>query len=232
MSARYISLDTETTGLDFKTGDRVIEIGAVEILGRTKTNEFFQSYLNPQGKLISEGAKSVTNIADEELKDKPLFKDVVNEFIDFIKGAELIIHNAEFDIGFLNNELKLINHEVKDLREICKVFDTLLHARKTFPGQKNSLDALTSRLNISGYDRKFHGALLDAQILSDVYLNLTGGQVKLNLSSEEHKQNKINKLGQKIDFNVIEAKIDPKDLKAHEDFLEQLSKKIGDKVQW
>ena len=232
MSARYISLDTETTGLDFKTGDRVIEIGAVEILGRTKTNESFQSYLNPQGKLISEGAKSVTNIADEELKDKPLFKDVVNEFIDFIEGAELIIHNAEFDIGFLNNELRLINHEVKDLREICKVFDTLLHARKTFPGQKNSLDALTSRLNISGYDRKFHGALLDAQILSDVYLNLTGGQVKLNLSSEEHKQNKINKLGQKIDFKVIEAKIDSKDLKAHEDFLEQISKKIGDKVQW
>ncbi|RZO26831.1 MAG: DNA polymerase III subunit epsilon [SAR86 cluster bacterium] len=232
MSARYISLDTETTGLDFKTGDRVIEIGAVEILGRTKTNESFQSYLNPQGKLISEGAKSLTNIADEELKDKPLFKDVVNEFIDFIEGAELIIHNAEFDIGFLNNELRLINHEVKDLREICKVFDTLLHARKTFPGQKNSLDALTSRLNISGYDRKFHGALLDAQILSDVYLNLTGGQVKLNLSSEEHEQNKSNKLSQKIDFKVIEAKIDSKDLKAHEDFLKQLSKKIGDKVQW
>ena len=138
MSARYISLDTETTGLDFKTGDRVIEIGAVEILGRTKTNESFQSYLNPQGKLISEGAKSVTNIADEELKDKPLFKDVVNEFIDFIEGAELIIHNAEFDMGHLNNELAILRKKKLD----NEIVDTLNLARDKYPGSPVSLDAL------------------------------------------------------------------------------------------
>ena len=185
MSNRLISFDTETTGLDYKTGDRVVEIGAVEILGRDKSGKEYQTYLNPDGKEMSEGAAEITNISNEQLKKAPKFKEIADEFIEFVKGAELIIHNAEFDVGFLNNELRLIEHQVDDITTICRVFDTLIHARKTFPGQKNSLDALTQRLNITGYDREFHGALLDAQILSDVYLNLTGGQVKLNLSTND-----------------------------------------------
>ena len=191
MPARIISLDTETTGLDFKSGDRVIEIGAVEIIGRSKTNNTFQTYLNPQGKEISEGAKAITNISDEDLAAAPKFIDIADNFISFIKGAELVIHNSEFDLGFLNNELRLMNHTIKDISEICKVYDSLIVARKTFPGQKNSLDALSARLGVKGYDRKHHGALLDAQILSDVYLNLTGGQVAFTLSQSTKKQNTI-----------------------------------------
>ena len=133
MSNRLISFDTETTGLDYKTGDRVVEIGAVEILGRDKTGKEYQTYLNPDGKEMSEGAAEITNITNEQLKKAPKFKEVADEFIEFVKGAELIIHNAEFDIGFINNELNLIDHEVKDIRDICKVYDTLIHARKTFP---------------------------------------------------------------------------------------------------
>ncbi len=233
MSARYISLDTETTGLDFKSGDRVIEIGAVEIIGRNKTKKSFQTYLNPEGKLISEGAKSITNITDEQLNDKPKFKDIADEFIEFVSGAELIIHNAEFDVGFLNNELRLIGHQVEDITQICKIFDTLIHARKTFPGQKNSLDALTQRLNITGYDREFHGALLDAQILSDVYLNLTGGQVKLNLrTDDEFLPQNDNAISKSKNFKVVQASVSSDDLDAHNKFLEKLSQKSGEKIKW
>ena len=130
MSNRFISFDTETTGLDYKTGDRVVEIGAVEILGRDKTGKEYQTYLNPDGKEMSEGAAEITNITNEQLKQAPKFKEVADEFIEFVKGAELIIHNAEFDVGFINNELNLIDHEVKDIRDICTVYDTLIHARK------------------------------------------------------------------------------------------------------
>ena len=198
MSARIVTFDTETTGLDYKSGDRVIEIGLVEILGREKSKKTFQTYLNPEGKEISEGAKAITNISASDLVDAPKFAEVVDDFIDFIKGAEVVIHNAEFDVGFINNELKIIGHSIKDIRDICTVFDTLIHARKVYPGQKNSLDALSNRLDIIGYDRQFHGALLDAQILADVYLNLTGGQVKLELSSA-HKEVE-NKISTDIDI--------------------------------
>ena len=199
MSVRLISFDTETTGLDFSTGDRVIEIGCVEILGREKSGNEFQSYINPEGKDISKEAQEITNISPEQLSEAPKFKDIANKFIDFVKGAELVIHNAEFDIGFINNELKKIKHQVSDIRDICTVFDTLVHARKAFPGQRNNLDALSNRLGISGYDRTHHGALLDAQILADTYLSLTGGQVTFNLAenitnsdTEEDKSKKSN----------------------------------------
>ena len=186
MSKRLISFDTETTGLDFNAGDRVVEIGAVEIIGRNKTGELYQTYLNPDGKEMSEGAAEITNISNEQLKGAPKFKEVADEFIKFITGAELVIHNAEFDIGFINHELKLMDHEVKDIRDICSVYDTLIHARKAFPGQRNNLNALSMRLGISGYDRTYHGALLDAQILADTYLNLTGGQVTFDLSESKN----------------------------------------------
>ena len=232
MSNRYISFDTETTGLDFNKGDRVVEIGAVEILGRNKTGELYQTYLNPDGKEMSEGAAEITNITNEQLKAAPKFKDIVNEFIEFVKGAELIIHNAEFDIGFINHELKLANHEIKDIREICTVFDTLIHARKTFPGQRNNLNALSMRLGISGYDRTYHGALLDAQILADTYLNLTGGQVTFDLSEEPKTEVKEEVVNQREDINFINFVADKNDVKEHEKFLDILSKKTNKEVNW
>tara|TARA_Y100000768_G_C23946303_1_gene667786 strand:- start:660 stop:1358 length:699 start_codon:yes stop_codon:yes gene_type:complete len=232
MSNRYISFDTETTGLDFNKGDRVVEIGAVEILGRNKTGELYQTYLNPDGKEMSEGAAEITNITNEQLKAAPKFKDIVNEFIEFVKGAELIIHNAEFDIGFINHELKLANHEVKDIREICTVFDTLIHARKTFPGQRNNLNALSMRLGISGYDRTYHGALLDAQILADTYLNLTGGQVTFDLSEEPKKEVEEEIVNQREDIDFINFAADKDDIKEHEKFLDILSKKTNKEVNW
>tara|TARA_Y100001970_G_scaffold51974_1_gene65691 strand:- start:3789 stop:4487 length:699 start_codon:yes stop_codon:yes gene_type:complete len=232
MSNRLISFDTETTGLDYKTGDRVVEIGAVEILGRNKTGKEYQTYLNPDGKEMSEGAAEITNISDKQLKSAPKFKEIANEFIDFVKGAELIIHNAEFDIGFINNELKLIKHEVTDIREICSVFDTLIHARKAFPGQRNNLNALSMRLGIAGYDRTYHGALLDAQILADTYLNLTGGQVTFDLSETQTVEAKEDSENQVQDIKVVSFQSCKEDQAEHEKFLDILSKKTNKQINW
>ena len=232
MSARIVTFDTETTGLDYKSGDRVIEIGLVEILGREKSKKTFQTYLNPEGKEISEGARAITNISNSDLVDAPKFSEVVDDFIDFIKDAEVVIHNAEFDVGFINNELKIIGHTIKDIRDICTVFDTLIHARKVFPGQKNSLDALSTRLDVIGYDRQFHGALLDAQILADVYLNLTGGQVKLELSSANKEVENNLSADTDIKFNVKKFTAQEEDLSSHQKILLAMSKKIGEKINW
>ena len=232
MSNRLISFDTETTGLDYKTGDRVVEIGAVEILGRNKTGKEYQTYLNPDGKEMSEGAAEITNISDKQLKSAPKFKEIAYEFIDFVKGAELIIHNAEFDIGFINNELKLIKHEVTDIREICTVFDTLIHARKAFPGQRNNLNALSMRLGIAGYDRTYHGALLDAQILADTYLNLTGGQVTFDLSETQTVEAKEDSENQVQDIKVVSFQSCKEDQAEHEKFLDILSKKTNKQINW
>ena len=232
MSARIVTFDTETTGLDYKSGDRVIEIGLVEILGREKSKKTFQTYLNPEGKEISEGARAITNISDSDLVDAPKFSEVVDDFIDFIKDAEVVIHNAEFDVGFINNELKIIDHSIKDIRDICTVFDTLIHARKVFPGQKNSLDALSNRLDVIGYDRQFHGALLDAQILADVYLNLTGGQVKLELSSANKEVENNIAADTDIKFNVKKFIAQEEDLSNHQKILLAMSEKSGEKINW
>ena len=232
MSNRLISFDTETTGLDFKSGDRVVEIGAVEILGRSKTGELFQTYLNPEGKQMSEGALEITNISNEQLKNAPKFKDVVEEFIKFVNGAELVIHNAEFDIGFINNELKLIDHEIKDIRDICTVFDTLMHARKAFPGQRNNLNALSMRLGISGYDRTYHGALLDAQILADTYLSLTGGQVTFDLSESQSIEVKEEVINQTDEIHFTNFKANENDISEHNKFLDVLRKKSNKEINW
>ena len=232
MSARIVTFDTETTGLDYKSGDRVIEIGLVEILGREKSKKTFQTYLNPEGKEISEGARAITNISDSDLVDAPKFSEVVDDFIDFIQDAEVVIHNAEFDVGFINNELKIIDHSIKDIRDICTVFDTLIHARKVFPGQKNSLDALSNRLDVIGYDRQFHGALLDAQILADVYLNLTGGQVKLELSSANKEVENNIAADTDIKFNVKKFIAQEEDLSNHQKILLAMSEKSGEKINW
>ena len=225
MSVRLISFDTETTGLDFSTGDRVIEIGCVEILGREKSGNEFQSYINPEGKEISKEAQEITNISPEQLSEAPKFKDIANKFIDFVKGAELVIHNAEFDIGFINNELKKIKHQVSDIRDICTVFDTLVHARKVFPGQKNSLDALSNRLGISGYDRTHHGALLDAQILADTYLSLTGGQVTFNLVENITNTNTKDDKSQKSNLQFIKFSSNNKDELEHNNFTEIMAQR-------
>ena len=225
MSVRLISFDTETTGLDFSTGDRVIEIGCVEILGREKSGNEFQSYINPEGKDISKEAKEITNISPEQLSEAPKFKDIADKFIDFVKGAELVIHNAEFDIGFINNELKKIKHQVSDIRDICTVFDTLVHARKVFPGQKNSLDALSNRLGISGYDRTHHGALLDAQILADTYLSLTGGQVTFNLAENITNSDTKDDKSQKSNLQFIKFSSDNKDELEHNNFTEIMTQR-------
>jgi DNA polymerase-3 subunit epsilon len=237
MSKRLISFDTETTGLDFNAGDRVVEIGAVEIIGRNKTGELYQTYLNPDGKEMSEGAAEITNISNEQLKGAPKFKEVADEFIKFITGAELVIHNAEFDIGFINHELKLMDHKVKDIRDICSVYDTLIHARKAFPGQRNNLNALSMRLGISGYDRTYHGALLDAQILADTYLNLTGGQVTFDLSEsknadtneEEIKQGSSNTAYMQVSCSFHASENDTSE---HNKFLEVLRKKTDKEINW
>ena len=232
MSNRLISFDTETTGLDFKSGDRVVEIGAVEILGRSKTGELFQTYLNPEGKQMSEGALEITNISNEQLKNAPKFKDVIEEFIKFVNGAELVIHNAEFDIGFINNELRLIDHEIKDIRDICTIFDTLIHARKAFPGQRNNLNALSMRLGISGYDRTYHGALLDAQILADTYLSLTGGQVTFDLSESQSNEEKEEVIKQTDEIHFTNFKAKENDISEHNKFLDVLRKKSNKEINW
>jgi len=181
---RQVVLDTETTGIDFKSGHRVIEIGCVEIINRRFTGQEYQTYLNPDRE-IDEGAQKVHGLSVEFLKDKPRFIDIVDDFLEFIKDSELLIHNAEFDVGFLNSELKLVPGSKFLIEKVSKkVTDTLQIAREKHPGQRNSLDALVQRYEIEGYDREHHGALLDSKILGDVYLAMTGGQSDLLLDGQ------------------------------------------------
>ncbi len=177
--SRQIVLDTETTGLEPKLGHRVIEIGCVEMVERRLTGNNFHSYLRPDRE-IDAGAIEVHGISNEFLEDKPRFADVSAEFMAYLRGAELIIHNAPFDVGFLNHELALLGGDEK-LEDSCRITDTLVMARKLHPGQRNSLDALCQRYDVDNTKRTKHGALLDAEILADVYLMMTGGQTSLLL---------------------------------------------------
>ncbi len=178
---RLVVLDTETTGLAVEKGHRVVEIGCVELIERRPTGRRFQRYLNPQ-RAMDAGASEVTGLNDEFLADKPLFADVVEPFIDFVRGAELIIHNAAFDVGFLNAELARVGC-AETLQQMCQVTDTLAMARERYPGQRNSLDALCKRLEVNNQHRTLHGALLDAEILAEVYLAMTSGQGALILDA-------------------------------------------------
>ena len=182
---RLVVLDTETTGLNPQEGHRIIEIGCVELLNRRLTGNRFHAYINPD-RLIDDGAVAVHGITNEFLEDKSRFKDIFADFIAFIQGAELVIHNAPFDVGFINHEFSLLEKPGKTVADYCPVFDTLSFARKKHPGQRNSLDALCKRYNIDNSHRELHGALLDAEILADVFLLMTGGQSSLldeNLSA-------------------------------------------------
>lgn len=180
---RQVVLDTETTGLSWERGNRVVEIGCIELLERRPTGRRFQRYLNP-GRAMEPGAQEVTGLTLEFLADKPRFEHVVDEFLDFIRGAELIIHNADFDIGFLDYELSLAGAHLGRTSHHAGVLDTLALARERFPGQRNSLDALCKRLGVDNAHRKLHGALLDAELLAEVYLAMTSGQGDLGLSYE------------------------------------------------
>ncbi len=182
--SRQVVLDTETTGLDASAGHRVIEIGGVELIDRRLTGRHFHQYLNPQ-RDIEEGALEVHGITLEFLADKPLFADVAESFEEFIRDAELVIHNAAFDLGFLDLEFSLIQASEPPLSQRVTVLDTLELARELHPGQRNSLDALCKRYEIDDSSRTLHGALLDAELLADVYLAMTGGQTDLGLSFEQ-----------------------------------------------
>lgn len=179
---RQIVLDTETTGIDPRDGHRIIEIGCVEMLERRVTNNDYHQYLQPDRE-IDEEAQAVHGITPEFLADKPRFSEVVDQFMEYAQGAELVIHNAPFDVGFLNNELKLVRSKWGCLEDHCTILDTLVMAREKYPGQRNSLDALCKRLDVNNQHRELHGALLDSQILADVYLAMTGGQKSLMLDS-------------------------------------------------
>ena len=235
MAKKYIVLDTETTGLEVKQGHRVIEIGAVLLNDRKKSEEHFHSYLNPS-RLIDEEASKVHGITNGDLEDKPSFDEIAEEFINFIEGSTLVIHNAPFDIGFLNNEIQLASSSYPKIEDICEVEDSLTIARDKFPGQRNSLDALATRYDISGYDRTFHGALLDANILADVYMQLTGGQSKFefitnSMSSENKNIESDNLIIEQI--NNLPKIMNCKDeIEAHENRVTQIEKKHSIKAIW
>jgi DNA polymerase-3 subunit epsilon len=183
---RQIVLDTETTGLEPEQGHRIIEIGCVELVGRRRSGRQYHQYLQPDREVDS-GAVEVHGITNDFLADKPRFSDVAKEFLEFIQGAELVIHNAPFDVGFLNNELRLLGPTFGALNDYCSVLDTLALARQLHVGQRNSLDALCKRYSVDNSQRQWHGALLDAEILTDVYLAMTGGQVTLGLTTDDER---------------------------------------------
>ncbi len=182
---RYVILDTETTGLDPNQGHRITEIGCLEMINRRLTGRRFQTYLNPERE-VDKGAMEITGLTLEFLKDKPKFSEIAEEFLEFIQGAgtELIIHNAPFDMGFLNSELKLLGHAWSPLEHKVGVIDTLAMARRMHPGQRNNLDVLCKRYNIDNSHRELHGALLDAQLLAQLYLAMTAGQTDMGLGAE------------------------------------------------
>ncbi|NOQ68550.1 MAG: DNA polymerase III subunit epsilon [Gammaproteobacteria bacterium] len=181
---RQIVLDTETTGLDPKQGHKIIEIGCVEMINRRLTGNNYHQYLQPDRE-IDEGAQAVHGISNEFLADKPRFSDIVQDFIKYVDGAELIIHNAPFDVGFLDNELKQAGVEFGKLSTYCSVIDTLVMARKMRPGKKNNLNILCKEYEVNNAHRELHGALLDSELLAEVYLHMTGGQSNLSLESED-----------------------------------------------
>ena len=234
MAKKYIILDTETTGLEVLQGHRIIEIGAVLLNDRKKTEEHFHTYLNPS-RLIDEEASKVHGIMNEDLEDKPDFSEIAEEFLEFVDGATLVIHNAAFDIGFLNNELKLASSKYPMLEDICSIEDSLAIAKDKFPGQRVSLDALASRFNITGYDRTFHGALLDANILADVYMMLTGGQSKFEFDSNDsiNMSEDISKdFVLKNNIDLIKIKATKDDLSAHEERLSDIEDRNKVKAIW
>lgn len=232
---RQIVLDTETTGINIQSGNRIVEIGCVEMINRKLTGNVFHQYVNPQ-RDSEEGALNVHGITTEFLQDKPLFEQIGADFFTFVEGAELVIHNAPFDMGFLNHELKRMGFHAQPLEKYCTVLDTLKLAKQKHPGAKNNLDALCRRYFIDNSSRTYHGALLDAEILAEVYLAMTGGQSSMNLG-EEREGNSANDRNEfpVNSLNQVFMKASEIELKAHDeylDFLEKKSGKVFDRSLW
>lgn len=232
---RQIILDTETTGFEPHNGDRIIEIGAVEMIKRRLTDHNYHQYINPERE-VPKDAIEVHGITDEFLVDKPLFASVVDDFMEYVKGAELIIHNAPFDVGFINNELSLLpNNRWGKIEDHCVITDSLKLARKTYPGQRNSLDALCKRLYIDNSNRTLHGALLDSEILADVYLAMTGGQTALMLAAEENRNSDsgIENSRVRTDRPALKVlKASSEEMNLHQQKLAEISKKSGQDLSW
>ena len=227
---RIVVLDTETTGLNPQEGHRIIEIGCVELVKRRLTGKRFHVYINPE-RIIDEGAIAVHGITNQFLDDKPLFEQIVEDFIAFIRGAELVIHNAPFDVGFINHEFSRLNNQAGTVTDYSEVFDTLAYARKKHPGQRNSLDALCKRYGIDNSHRDLHGALLDAEILADVFLFMTGGQSSLL----DEGQSEMDESSKNADVKRVFAdrpalkviRCNDEELTAHQQRLEAIEKASG-----
>ena len=216
---RQVVLDTETTGLDWQKGHRIIEIGCVELVNRRKTDRTYHQYLNPE-RAIDEAAQEVHGLSSEDLADKPLFADIAGDFLDFVGDAELIIHNAEFDVGFLNNELRTVGLDDRQLVDSNTILDTLILARQIHPGQRNSLDALCRRYTVDNSRRDLHGALLDARLLAEVYLAMTGGQATLSLDATGDAASQHNARGRhRVDrsgLDLVVVNATDEELRQHE----------------
>jgi len=225
---RQVILDTETTGLKVEEGHRVIEIGCVEMVNRKLTGKHFHYYLNPQRE-IEAGALAVHGITHDFLQDKPLFASIAQEFMGFISGAEVIIHNAPFDLAFLNNELRLAGSDFESMTDHCSVIDTLQMARKIHAGQRNNLDALCKRYGVDSSKRDLHGALLDASLLAHVYLAMTGGQGNFFDSLNEElskpvKQNDVTVNAAPLQVNIHVVRATEHEIAQHNDYLLLLQK--------
>jgi DNA polymerase-3 subunit epsilon len=223
---RQIVLDTETTGLSPSQGHRIIEIGCIEIVNRRLTGREFHRFINPQ-RDIDEGAQRVHGISREDLEGQPLFSGVVDDLLEFIRDAELVIHNAEFDVGFLEHEMRLMKHPLPVVTNHSMVLDTLALARKLHPGQRNSLDALCKRYSVDASQRDVHGALIDAELLARVYLAMTGGQAALSLDADHEfvvgidDESVVRRRRNDLQFLVVQAS--ENELSAHEAMLDRLA---------
>lgn len=234
---RQVVLDTETTGLEPNDGHRVIEIGCVEVINRRITGNNLHLYLNPE-RDIDEGALAVHGISTEFLADKPTFDKVVDQFLAFVDGAELVIHNAPFDVGFLNHELRRLGASFGSIEQRCGVLDTLVMARQKHPGQKNNLDALCRRYDVENGHRELHGALLDAEILADVYLAMTGGQTRLSLDGSDASDPSgaaVVEAIRRLDAARPSLKVVPAsdtEISRHNDKLSAIGSSNGDSTLW
>ncbi len=222
---RQVVLDTETTGLQTTDNHRIIEIGCIELVNRKFTGKRYHQYINPQ-RLIDDGALAIHGLSNQFLDDKPLFNDIAQEFMDFIQGAELIIHNAPFDVGFINHELMLTKKKWRTVGDYCRIIDTLALARQLHVGQRNNLDALCKRYKIDNSQRDLHGALLDAHLLAQVYLAMTGGQgslfSELNIAEEEERVMQSTVTSLKKSRKLVVLKATPDEVAAHESKLEEM----------
>ncbi len=229
---RQIVLDTETTGLETRDGNRIIEIGAIELVNRQRTGRQLHLYINPERE-IEPGALEVHGITREFLSDKPLFGDICNEFLSFIDQSELIIHNADFDLGFLNHELTLLDPAMSRIADRCQILDTLTMARQKHPGMRNSLDALCKRYDVDNTRRELHGALLDSELLAEVYLMMTGGQTALSLeaaatdSSEESRETL-----DESPISLLVLRASTTETQAHEERLQAIDQQSVDGCLW